>query len=61
MTRFTVPKTFIFRAIPKTSTGKIQRLVLQQMALVVVDLAQVKHVPLHRTAAKIPGDSRRCQ
>jgi fatty-acyl-CoA synthase len=32
MTRFKVPKTFIFREIPKTSTGKIQKFVLRQMA-----------------------------
>jgi fatty-acyl-CoA synthase len=32
MTRFKVPKTFIFRDIPKTSTGKIQKFVLRQMA-----------------------------
>ena len=32
MTRFKVPKTFIFRAIPKTSTGKIQKFMLRRMA-----------------------------
>jgi fatty-acyl-CoA synthase len=32
MARFKVPKTFVFREIPKTSTGKIQKFVLRQMA-----------------------------
>jgi fatty-acyl-CoA synthase len=32
MARFKVPKTFIFREIPKTSTGKIQKFVLRQLA-----------------------------
>jgi fatty-acyl-CoA synthase len=27
-----VPKTFIFRELPKTSTGKIQKFVLRDMA-----------------------------
>jgi fatty-acyl-CoA synthase len=33
MARFKVPKTFIFRDIPKTSTGKIQKFVLRQLAM----------------------------
>jgi fatty-acyl-CoA synthase len=32
MARYKVPKTFIFRDIPKTSTGKIQKFVLRQLA-----------------------------
>jgi fatty-acyl-CoA synthase len=32
MARYKVPKTFIFREIPKTSTGKIQKFVLRQLA-----------------------------
>ncbi len=32
MARFKVPKTFVFRAIPKTSTGKIQKFELRQIA-----------------------------
>jgi fatty-acyl-CoA synthase len=32
MARFKVPKTFVFCEIPKTSTGKIQKFVLRQMA-----------------------------
>jgi fatty-acyl-CoA synthase len=32
MARFKVPKTFVFRDIPKTSTGKIQKFVLRQLA-----------------------------
>jgi fatty-acyl-CoA synthase len=32
MARFKVPKRFIFREIPKTSTGKIQKFVLRQIA-----------------------------
>jgi fatty-acyl-CoA synthase len=32
MARFKVPKTFLFREIPKTSTGKIQKFVLRQLA-----------------------------
>jgi fatty-acyl-CoA synthase len=32
MARFKVPKTFVFREIPKTSTGKIQKFVLRQLA-----------------------------
>ena len=32
MARFKVPKTFLFRDIPKTSTGKIQKFVLRQLA-----------------------------
>ena len=32
MARFKVPKTFVFREIPKTSTGKIQKFALRQIA-----------------------------
>jgi fatty-acyl-CoA synthase len=32
MARYKVPKTFIFREIPKTSTGKIQKFALRQFA-----------------------------
>jgi 3-(methylthio)propionyl---CoA ligase len=32
MARFKVPKTFVFRDIPKTSTGKIQKFMLRQLA-----------------------------
>jgi fatty-acyl-CoA synthase len=32
LARFKVPKTFIFREIPKTSTGKIQKFALREMA-----------------------------
>ena len=32
MARFKVPKTFVFRDIPKTSTGKIQKFVLRELA-----------------------------
>jgi fatty-acyl-CoA synthase len=32
MARFKVPKTFIFRDIPKTSTGKIQKFALREIA-----------------------------
>ena len=32
MARFKVPKTFVFRDIPKTSTGKIQKYLLQELA-----------------------------
>ncbi|WP_428533579.1 acyl-CoA synthetase [Rhodopila sp.] len=32
MARFKVPKTFVFREIPKTSTGKIQKFALRQLA-----------------------------
>ncbi|HEY4040708.1 MAG TPA: acyl-CoA synthetase [Rhodopila sp.] len=32
MARFKVPKTFVFQEIPKTSTGKIQKFVLRQLA-----------------------------
>jgi fatty-acyl-CoA synthase len=32
MARFKVPKTFVFREIPKTSTGKIQKFVLRGLA-----------------------------
>ncbi|HEX2940397.1 MAG TPA: acyl-CoA synthetase, partial [Rhodopila sp.] len=32
MARFKVPKTFIFREIPKTSTGKIQKFALRELA-----------------------------
>ena len=32
MARFKVPKTFVFREIPKTSTGKIQKFVLRELA-----------------------------
>jgi fatty-acyl-CoA synthase len=32
MARYKVPKTFVFRDIPKTSTGKIQKFVLRQLA-----------------------------
>jgi fatty-acyl-CoA synthase len=32
MARYKVPKTFVFREIPKTSTGKIQKFVLRQLA-----------------------------
>jgi fatty-acyl-CoA synthase len=32
MARFKVPKTFVFREIPKTSTGKIQKFMLRQLA-----------------------------
>ena len=31
MARFKVPKTFVFREIPKTSTGKIQKFVLREI------------------------------
>jgi fatty-acyl-CoA synthase len=32
MARFKVPKTFVFQEIPKTSTGKIQKFVLRELA-----------------------------
>jgi fatty-acyl-CoA synthase len=32
LARFKVPKTFIFGALPKTSTGKIQKFILREMA-----------------------------
>jgi fatty-acyl-CoA synthase len=32
MARFKVPKKFIFEALPKTSTGKIQKFVLREKA-----------------------------
>jgi fatty-acyl-CoA synthase len=32
MARYKVPKTFVFSDIPKTSTGKIQKFLLRQMA-----------------------------
>ena len=32
MARFKVPKTFVFRDIPKTSTGKIQKFLLRELA-----------------------------
>jgi fatty-acyl-CoA synthase len=32
MARFKVPKSFVFREIPRTSTGKIQKFVLREMA-----------------------------
>jgi fatty-acyl-CoA synthase len=32
MARFKVPKTFVFREIPKTSTGKIQKFALRKAA-----------------------------
>jgi fatty-acyl-CoA synthase len=32
MARFKVPKTFVFRELPKTSTGKIQKFVLRDLA-----------------------------
>ena len=32
MARFKVPKSFVFRELPKTSTGKIQKFVLREMA-----------------------------
>ena len=32
MARFKVPKTFIFRELPKTSTGKIQKFTLRELA-----------------------------
>ncbi len=32
MAGYKVPKTFVFRDIPKTSTGKIQKFVLRQLA-----------------------------
>ena len=32
MARFKVPKTFLFRTLPKTSTGKIQKFVLREIA-----------------------------
>ena len=32
MARFKVPKTFLFRTLPKTSTGKIQKYLLREMA-----------------------------
>ena len=32
MARFKVPKTFVFRDIPKTSTGKIQKFALRELA-----------------------------
>ena len=30
--RFKVPRTFVFRELPKTSTGKIQKFVLRELA-----------------------------
>ena len=32
LARYKVPKTFIFREIPKTSTGKIQKFTLRDIA-----------------------------
>jgi fatty-acyl-CoA synthase len=32
MARYKVPKTFVFREIPKTSTGKIQKFQLRDVA-----------------------------
>ena len=32
LARFKVPKRFVFRDLPKTSTGKIQKFVLRDMA-----------------------------
>jgi fatty-acyl-CoA synthase len=32
LAHFKVPKTFVFREIPKTSTGKIQKFVLREVA-----------------------------
>ncbi|MDR3539020.1 MAG: acyl-CoA synthetase, partial [Acetobacteraceae bacterium] len=32
LARFKVPKTFIFRELPKTSTGKIQKFALREIA-----------------------------
>jgi fatty-acyl-CoA synthase len=32
MARFKVPKSFVFREIPRTSTGKIQKFVLREVA-----------------------------
>jgi len=32
MARFKVPKNFVFRELPKTSTGKIQKFVLRELA-----------------------------
>jgi len=32
MARFKVPKSFVFRELPRTSTGKIQKFVLRQIA-----------------------------
>jgi fatty-acyl-CoA synthase len=32
MARFKVPKTVVFGAVPKTSTGKIQKFVLRERA-----------------------------
>jgi fatty-acyl-CoA synthase len=32
LARYKVPKTFIFREIPKTSTGKIQKFALREIA-----------------------------
>jgi len=32
MARFKVPKSFVFRELPKTSTGKIQKFVLRDLA-----------------------------
>ncbi len=32
MARFKVPKSFLFQSLPKTSTGKIQKFVLRELA-----------------------------
>ena len=32
MAHFKVPKRFVFQAVPKTSTGKIQKYLLRQQA-----------------------------
>ena len=32
LARFKVPSTFVFRELPKTSTGKIQKFVLRDLA-----------------------------
>jgi len=32
LAHFKVPRTFVFREIPKTSTGKIQKFVLREVA-----------------------------
>ena len=32
LARFKVPKTFVFRELPKTSTGKVQKFVLRDIA-----------------------------
>ena len=32
MARFKVPKSFLFQSLPKTSTGKIQKFILRELA-----------------------------